>query len=71
MFLLSNKCQKLNLLFAYNFLVNYWRIYIKNGIIFSVQCKTIELVDKRVGIEKNYVISSIFKANSLISNNIN
>jgi hypothetical protein len=38
-FLPFNECQKLNLLFAYNFSVNYFRICIKNSIIFQFNTK--------------------------------
>ena len=55
----SNKCEKLDTFLSYNLPLNHWRACINSqGIIFSAQCKTVELTNGTHAIGKKFVISN-------------
>ena len=65
----SNKCEKLDAFLSYNLLSNHWRACINSqGIIFSAQCKTVELTNGTHAIGKKFVISNAFVAQSYYLN---
>jgi hypothetical protein len=56
----SNETKVLDEIITYNFPLNKWRAYIRNGIIFSTQIRKTENSNHTTSITKKYVISNAF-----------
>jgi hypothetical protein len=70
--LIANKCEKLDTFLSYNLPLNHWRACINSqGIIFSAQCKTVELASGATAIGKKFVISNSFTAQGYHLNLVN